>query len=233
MLWTVAGGQIAPPARELGDLIASGSKRRRTRRSGRVMRMKAPPLAPSLRSDVQGEVLALLLLDPDACYSLADVGRAVGAPAAVVHKEVSRLVVAGVLTDARQGRSRMVSANRRYRLLRPLTELIAGTYGPVPVLTSALEDVTGIHAAYLYGSWAARRVGDAGPAPRDVDVLVVGTTARAELNEVAAEAEARLRLPVNITEVDSKAWASSADSFLRTVRLRPLVELDLGSPDVR
>jgi len=193
------------------------------------MKQQPPPLAPFLRSNTQGEILALLLLAPDVDRGLADVARAVAAPAAVVHKEVSRLVVAGVLVDSRQGRSRLVRANREYRLLRPLTELIAGTYGPVPVVTDALRGMPGIEAAYIYGSWAARYDGETGAQPRDLDVLVIGTAARADLNEAAAAAEERLRMPVNITKVSREAWDSSDDAFLRTVRSRPLVRLDLGA----
>src|SRR5665647_1223450 len=180
------------------------------------MKQQPPPLAPFLRSNTQGEILALLLLAPDVDRGLADVARAVAAPAAVVHKEVSRLVVAGVLVDSRQGRSRLVRANREYRLLRPLTELIAGTYGPVPVVTDALRGMPGIEVAYIYGSWAARYDGETGAQPRD-------------LNEAAAAAEERLRMPVNITKVSREAWDSSDDAFLRTVRSRPLVRLDLGA----
>ena len=193
------------------------------------MRQQPPPLAPFLRSNTQGEILALLLLDPDVDRGLADVARAVAAPAAVVHKEVSRLVDAGVLIDSRQGRSRLVRANPEYRLLRPLTELIAGTYGPVPVVTDVLRSVPGIEAAYIYGSLAARYHGEAGGQARDLDVLVIGIPARADLNEAASAAEERLRMPVNITKVSPEAWNSSDDAFLSTLRSRPLVRLDLGA----
>jgi predicted nucleotidyltransferase len=193
------------------------------------MRTNAPPLAPFLRSNTQGKILALLLLNPDDAFSLADVARSVEAPTAVVHKEVSRLVDAGVLGDSRQGRSRLVRANPDYRLLGPLTELITGTYGPVPILTSELADMDGIAAAYIYGSWAARHEGDHGDQPRDIDVLVVGSAARTALNEAAAAAEERLHVPVNITKVSPEAWAASKAPFLVTVRSRPLVRLDLGA----
>jgi hypothetical protein len=157
------------------------------------------------------------------------VARAVAAPTAVVHKEVSRLIDAGVLIDSRQGHSRLVRANPEYRLLRPLTELIAGTYGPEPVASNALRGIGGVEMAYIYGSWAARYDGETGAQPRDLDVLVIGTAARAELNETSAAAEERLRMPVTITKVSREAWHAGDDAFLKTVRSRPLVRLDLGT----
>lgn len=61
--------------------------------------------------------------------------------------------------------------------------------------------------AYIHGSWAARREGDPGGQPRDIDVLVVGCAARAELNDASAAAEERLHMPVSITKVSAEAWA--------------------------
>ncbi|MCB2176704.1 MAG: winged helix-turn-helix domain-containing protein [Actinomycetales bacterium] len=193
------------------------------------MRTPAPALAPFLRSDTQGEILALLLLDPTEAHSIADVARAVDAPPSVVHKEIGRLVEAGVLVDTRQGRSRLVRANPDYRLLRPLTELINGTYGPAPILTRALAQVHGIDIAYIYGSWAARHEGVTGAHPRDIDVLVIGNPSRPALNEAANAAEEALHTTVTITKVSPEAWAASDDPFLTTVRSRPLTRLDIGT----
>ena len=42
---------------------------------------------------------------------------------------------------------------------RPLTDLLAVTYGPLPVLNDLLAGVEGITQAFIYGSWAARYLG--------------------------------------------------------------------------
>lgn len=188
-------------------------------------------MAPFLRSAVQGEILALLLLRPETSLSIADIVRETGGTPTVVHTEVSRLVESGVLTDTRVGRARLVRANPDYPLLRPLTEIVAATFGPVPVLGAALTGVAGIREAYVYGSWAARAAGEPGPLPRDVDVLVVGDADRAALNEAAAAAEETLRVPVSITKVAASSWAEATEPFLRTVRSRPMVRLDVATVD--
>jgi predicted nucleotidyltransferase len=36
------------------------------------------------------------------------------------------------------------------------------------------EVLAGIEAAAIFGSWAARAAGEAGPSPVDVDLLVIG-----------------------------------------------------------
>lgn len=191
------------------------------------MRTPSPALAPYLRSDAQARILALLLLQRGRQYTLADISRETGVLPAVVHREVSRLVDGGVLADVRNGRNRLVRADGDYRLLKPLTTILAATYGPVPVLTSLLRDVPGVKSAYIFGSWAARHRGEPGPPPNDVDVLVVGEASRMRLNDIAGEAEQQLGVPVTITRLAPDVWTSGSEPFVRTVRQRQLVELEV------
>lgn len=114
-------------------------------------------------------------------------------------------------------------------LTRPLTDLLAVTYGPLPVLTDALAVVPGVERAFIYGSWAARYQGEPGPVPDDVDVLVIGTADADDLDAVAEQAQRRLGQPVNIRRVGPARWRrpDARDPFLRSVQERPLVELQL------
>ena len=113
---------------------------------------------------------------------------------------------------------------------RPLTDLLAVTYGPLPVLADLLSEIEGVHQAYIYGSWAARYLGEPGPVPQDVDVLVVGTASEDDLYEPARQAEARLGREVNISGVGPQYWEvpDPADSCMRHVKERPLVKLELS-----
>jgi predicted nucleotidyltransferase len=185
-------------------------------------------LAPFLRSDAQGDVLGLVLLAPDEEFSIADVKRRTGTAAAVAHREVVRLIAAGVLVDRSVGRARLVRVNPDYPLLRPLTELVMATYGPVPVLERLLRRSEGVREAYVYGSWASRRAGEAGRFPRDIDVLVVGTTPRSMLAEIGSAAEELLHREVNVTRVSGSDWDEGTGAFVRTVRAQPLTTIPLG-----
>jgi len=193
------------------------------------MRSPASPLLPLLRSRVQGDLLALLYLRPDREYSLTEAAARIGASVKAVHQEASRLVDAGLLVDRRVGNVRLVRAAVDTPLTRPLTDLLAVTYGPLPVLTDALAVVPGVERAFIYGSWAARYQGEPGPVPKDVDVLVIGTADADDLDAVAQQAQRRLGRPVNIRRVGPARWQrpDTRDPFLRSVRERPLVELQL------
>jgi DNA-binding transcriptional ArsR family regulator len=182
---------------------------------------------PLLRSRVQGSLLALLYLHPEQDYSLSEAASAIDASVRAVHDEADRLTTAGLVIDSRRGTSRLIRAATDTPVARALTDLLAVTYGPLPVLTDMLSGVPGIMQAFIYGSWAARYSGEPGPVPNDVDVLVIGDVNRSTLYKIAENAQRRLGREVNAQRVPPDYWENPdpADSFLKTVREQPLVEL--------
>lgn len=190
------------------------------------MKVGAPPLLPLLRSQVQGDMLALLYLHPDTSYSLTEIARRLGKSVPGVRNEVERLVRAGYLQDRRVGNVRQVSAATNTPVYQPLTHLLVVTFGPKQVLADLLAEMDGVDEAYIYGSWAARYTGEGGPIPNDIDVLVVGDADRDDLDEIARQAQQRLDRPVNITRLRRNAWTSSPPQpFVGAVRSGPLVPL--------
>lgn len=189
-----------------------------------------PQLLPLLRSQTHGALLAWLYLHPESEYSTVDLARLIGTSQSTVSREATALAGAGLLDERRHGRLRLLRAASGNAVTRPLTDLLAVTYGPLPVLTTSLSGLDGVEEAYIYGSWAARYQGEPGAVPRDVDVLVVGDADEDELYEVARNAQTTLGREVNVRRVTSRQWADerSDDPFLTTVRNRPLVRLDLS-----
>ncbi|MFG2193079.1 ArsR family transcriptional regulator [Streptomyces sp. NPDC048639] len=169
-----------------------------------------------------------MLLHPEREYSITELATDVGVTPTAVLREVDRLTGGGILTDRRVGRSRLVKARTDTPLYRPLSDLMSVSFGPLSVLTDALLGLEGVKQAYIYGSWAARYNGEAGPPPADVDVLVVGEPDADALFDLAEEASRRLRREVNVHRVSVEAWETGRDDpFLTSVRERPLVRLNL------
>jgi DNA-binding transcriptional ArsR family regulator len=181
-------------------------------------------LLPLLRSPLLGELLAWIYLHPEDSYSVTDLAHRFGVSQSTVSREADQLIAAGLVGQERRGNMRLLRADLTNPLARPLLELLTLTYGPAAVLADLLPPVDGIDEAYIYGSWAARRAGEAGPPPRDVDVLVVGDADDDDLADAARAAEQRLGREVNIHRVSANAWHSrdAADPFLTSVRSRPL-----------
>ena len=180
-------------------------------------------LLPLLRSPLLGEVLAWIYLHPETSYSVAELARRFRVSQSTISREADRLAEAGLLRQTRRGNLRLLQADPTNPLARPLTELLTLTYGPAAVLADLLPAVDGVDEAYIYGSWAARYAGDAGPPPNDVDVLVVGGADEDDLADAARAAEERLGREVNIHRVPEAQWRSDGgDPFLTSVRSRPL-----------
>lgn len=195
----------------------------------RVMKESPPLLLPLLRSQTHGELLAWLFLHPEAEYSTTDLARLVGTSQSTVSREATVLADAGLVSERRHGRLRLLRAAGNTSIARPLTDLLAVTYGPLPVLTKSLRDLNGVEQAYIHGSWAARYQGEPGAVPRDVDVLVIGDADDDELYDVARKARTTLGREVDIQRVTSRQWEDSPDDdpFLTMVHSRPLIRLAL------
>jgi DNA-binding transcriptional ArsR family regulator len=187
------------------------------------MRSEAPPLLPILRSRHQGELLAVLLLHPDREYTLSDLSRRLNVPLSTLQGEANRLIDAGLVRQRRLGRARVLRAELANRYSRPLTELVTLAFGPHLVVEEELGLVAGLEAALIYGSWAARYQGEAGPPPNDLDLLVIGQPDRTQLYEAADRAERRLDLPINPAVRGRRRWDAAADPLVRQVKSSPVV----------
>lgn len=191
-----------------------------------VDRQPAPALLPILRSQQQGEILALLLGDPDLELSLTEIAARVGAPHPSVHREIQRAQEAGLVTSRRVGNTRLVKANTASPYYAGLADVLARAFGVPAVLAEVLRGVDGITGAYIYGSWAARYKGQTGQRPvGDIDVLVLGEPDRDQLYAALSTAEQRLARPVQVTIRDHAWLESGSGSFHDTIANRPLVRL--------
>ena len=193
-----------------------------------VDRKPSPSLLPILRSQQQGEILALLLGDPDLELSLTEISEGTGAPHPSVHREIERAEQAGLVTTRKVGNTRLVRANTASPYYTGLAAVLTRAFGVPAVLGEALRGVGGITAAYIYGSWAARHAGQPGQRPvGDIDVLILGEPDRDQLYNALSTAEARLGRPVEAIIRDAAWLESGTGGFHDTVASRPLFKLDL------
>lgn len=193
------------------------------------MKSTSPTLLPILRSRTHGELLAWLYLNPGRKESLSDLASLLGVSTPTVLRIANQLTAAGLLVEERRGRSRLLAAATSTLLYQPLTQVLALTFGPLPVLAALMHPIAGVEEAYIFGSWASRYAGIAGPPPDDVDVLVVGTADVDQLHEVGRAGSERLGRDVNVHQVSRSAWCSDhhPDPFVALVRDRPMVRLEI------
>jgi predicted nucleotidyltransferase len=190
-----------------------------------MQKASPPPLLPLLRSRLQAEILTLVLLGPGQEWSLTGLAARTGGSVSSVQREITRAEQAGIVKSRRLGNTRLVEVAADSPLTAALTELLLRSFGPRQVLAEELAGIKGIDRAYLFGSWAARYAGEAGRAPADLDVLVIGSPDRDELDDAAQRAASRLAREVNVTIRSPAWWRDGTDGFHADVTRRPLIPL--------
>jgi DNA-binding transcriptional ArsR family regulator len=192
------------------------------------MRTSSPDLLPIFRSRGLADLLVQLFVVGDDYASASGLSHKTGLSISTVHRELDRLGRAGLVESHRAGNVRMTRANEAAPYFEDLRSLLLKALGPAVVLSEELSGVDQIEQAFVHGSWAARYRGEPGPAPEDIDVIVVGRPSVRDVDEACIRAERRLDREVTPTIVDPDSWRLAESGFIRTVRSRPLVEIDLA-----
>ena len=188
------------------------------------MREQAPAVFPVFRSRFTVAVLARTYIG-DGEYSIRELAAIAKTDTGTMTREVRRLEQAGVLRSRTVGRTKLVRANHEAPFYSPLRDLVVIVLGPAEVLGEELAGLAGVSAAAIFGSWAARVSGEAGPAPGDIDLLVVGQPDRDDLHDAVGRARSRLGREVNTVALSADRWVADDDPFLAEVRRRPMVAL--------
>lgn len=192
------------------------------------MRTEAPLLAPIFRSDGQARLLSVLLLG-DEELSITDLATRAQLAYPTAHREVARLLDAGILVERQVGRTRLVSPNEQSALVPPLRQILQVVTGPVVMISRELGGIAGIESAFIYGSFAARLRGVDGPVPNDIDLMVVGTPEAELVYQACNRVEAVVQRPVNAT-ILTRAELATDSGFLEHVRASPTVSILGDSP---
>ena len=190
----------------------------------RVMQQSPPSLLPIFRSALQGDLLSYLLGEADRGFTVAELARMTSADPSTVSRELTRLVGAGLVRDERVGRTRVLRADQRSMFFPELSGLVAKAFGPARAASAAFAQIPGVTRVVVFGSWAARAAGEPGRAPRDLDVLVVGSPGRIAVHRAADELSERLGLPVQVTFATEAEWRDDSVGVIQEIRRRPYQE---------
>jgi len=178
-------------------------------------------------------VLSLLYTHPDKAFRMREVADAAGAGQGSVQRELRRLTEAGILLRKVKGKRVSYQANRDCPIFAELQSLMVKTAGVADVLRAALLDLADrIDVAFIYGSVANRDF----RASSDVDVLVVGAVAFAELVSALNPTQEMLRREVNPSVYPMEEFRrrlKEGNHFLTTVVREPKVFLIGEDHDLR
>mgnify|MGYP001570845036 CR=1 FL=1 len=192
------------------------------------MRSEAPALLPIFRSQAQAELLTWLYLHPGQRFGLTDLARRAGVSLSTAHREAERLVKSQLVSESPLGRNRLLEANLDHPAAHALGQLLEVTFGPRQVVPVEFGGVPGVDRVLIFGSWAARYSGEAGHAPNDIDVMVIGDNVdRAELYAAADRAQQKLGIPVNPVMRTQSQWDDASDRLSAQVRTQSWVDVTM------
>lgn len=193
----------------------------------RCVSTQRAPLAPIFRSDTQLQILGATYLEPERHFTIPELVARSSRPQPTVAREVERLTDAGLLESALRSGRRTVWAASSSPIFDELRSILLKTIGPKAVLEERFAGLGGVDRAMIYGSWARRYHGEAGPLPQDVDLLVIGTGNVGEIRAEADIAARKLGRDVNATVLTRAEWDAAESGFIAHIKDGPLVELDL------
>ena len=166
-------------------------------------------------------VLTQLLLHPDDAYHVRELARLTGTTAGTLHKELARLAEAGVLSREKQGNQVRYRANRECPVYPELAGLIRKTGGAAIILADVLRTLNpGPQLALVFGSMARGEEN----ARSDVDLLVVGDSAFADVVRALHPAQESLQREINPVVYNAAEFArrvAGKDSFVANILNHP------------
>jgi predicted nucleotidyltransferase len=182
-----------------------------------------------LGSEARARLLTHFVVHPDGRDHVRALERHTDLGKRSLQVELERLQAMGLVereVDGRRVVYRRDDANHQWRAI----ESLVAEYAPGLVLRDALHDVSGIDAAFVFGSVAR---GDARP-DSDIDLLVLGDHIDdAELGAALMQTALVLDRPLDVKRYDAKRFVRdrlAGASFLPAALAGPIHFL-VGSPD--
>jgi predicted nucleotidyltransferase len=189
-------------------------------------------LSDALFTRTQQRVLGLLFGNPDRSYYAKELVNLTGSGTGAVHRELKRLLEAGLIDVRKIGNQKHYQANRRSPIFQELRSIAVKTFGIADILLRCLEPFADrIQAAVIYGSIAKGN----DTAHSDIDLLIVSNNlSYSDLFPSLSETENKLGRTVKPTvykpaELHHKLREDNA--FLNRLLEQPVIFL-IGSDDV-
>jgi predicted nucleotidyltransferase len=188
-------------------------------------------LADVLFTPVQQRVLGLLFGQPERRYQSAELIRLADSGTGSVHRQLTRLAQAGLVTAEAVGNQKFYRANPDSPVFAELVGLMRKTVGLVAPIQSALAPLAGeITAAFVYGSVAK----GSDHAASDIDLMVLAEAMDyPRLYSALQSAEVALARTLSPSVMTPDEWRRKRmqdDSFAARIAAQPKLFV-IGSDD--
>jgi len=168
-------------------------------------------------SDNQLQILSILINHPEQEYYLSEIGEILCKKPGIFQRGINSLELQEYITSRKKGNQRLFKINKDHPFFDEIKSIVKKTNGAEPLLYNAIKNISGIHLAHIYGSYAKNKL----RADSDIDLLLVATSkAEDELLNKLPEIEKRLQREVNYKRYSKKEFAEKLekkDPFLKEI----------------
>ena len=189
-------------------------------------------MADLLFKEYRRRVLGLLLLRPDKAYHVREIARLTDTVPGTLHKELSKLAQAGVLSKSQQGNQVSYQANKNCIIYEELASILRKTSGLTDILADALSPLAEqIDAALVFGSVASGKATEGS----DIDLLIVGKPEFGEVVKVLYPAQEILGREINPKLYSAAEWRAAKQensAFIRELLTKPVIYVIGGKDDL-
>jgi predicted nucleotidyltransferase len=172
-------------------------------------------LAALLFGNYRRRVLGLLLLHPEKTYHVREIARLTKTAPGTLHKELTRLAEAGLLSREQVGNQLRYAANSDCPVFEELASILRKTSGLADSVLDALIGLTQqIDVALIFGS-VARGKERAGS---DVDVLIIGSLGFADAVKALHPVQEKIGREINpvvMSPMEFERKQHDGDGFVR------------------
>lgn len=167
-----------------------------------------------IRSKLEKELMAYFFLNPGEKHHLHELARILSADPANLNVKLKKLKAGGLFKCEERGNQKIYSLNEKFPLLSEYKSIISKTYGAEDILKKALEKVSGIIRACIFGSYAKGNFDRFS----DIDLLVIGDHDSLELTSAVSSAERKMGREINFVEYSPDEYnrLRKTDPFLKT-----------------
>lgn len=177
----------------------------------------------SFKSRTTQKILQYFFTNRSAQPHVRNLARLLGEDASNVSKKLRDLEKEKILLSEESGTKRYY-LNETYALLPEVEKLFVSAYGLPQVLRDALEEISGLSRAYIFGSYAKGEFSG----ESDVDLILIGSHSSLSAKKVILPLQRMLGREFNIvdmTESEFKRKMKARDPFLTAIMKGKLIPL--------
>ena len=167
-------------------------------------------------SRIRAKILGWFFTHPEESFFVRQIAAILREDPTNLSREMSKLGDLGILTSKKIGNTKHFQANPNCAFFKELKGLVLKTAGVAGQIKVALERLTGVRFAFLYGSYAKGEE----KAHSDVDLMIIGDVDMNQLDPLASGLERRLGREVNyllFSPAEFRAKRKAKDGFLLDV----------------